>query len=61
VAVACVLLLQLAALYFPWLRDLLGTDPPTLQDLVPVAFAPVVVYVAIRAIRRSKPQQASAA
>jgi Ca2+-transporting ATPase len=61
VAVACAMFLQLAALYFPWLRDLLGTDPLTLQDLLPVAFAPVVGYVAIRAIRRSKPQQAWAA
>jgi Ca2+-transporting ATPase len=54
VAVACAMLLQLAALYVPWLRDLLGTDPLTLQDLAPVALAPVVGYVAIRAIRRSK-------
>jgi Ca2+-transporting ATPase len=54
VAVAGALFLQLAALYLPGLRDLLGTDSLTLQDLAPVAFAPVVGYVAVRAVRRSK-------
>jgi P-type Ca2+ transporter type 2C len=48
VAVAAALLLQFAALYLPFLRDLLGTRPLTLTDLAVVFAASVLGYVAIR-------------
>jgi P-type Ca2+ transporter type 2C len=51
-AVAGAMLLQLAALYVPGLRELLGTDPLAPQDLAPVVVAPVVGYLALRVIRR---------
>src|SRR5581483_1783901 len=47
-AVGSALLLQLAAVYLPPLRDLLGTHPVSLADLVIVGTAAALGYAAIR-------------
>ena len=48
VAVAVALLLQFAGLYVPFLRDLLGTEPLTLFDLVVVCALSTLGYAAVR-------------
>ena len=48
VAVAAALALQLAGVYLPPLRDLLGTQPLTLPDLLIVAAVSTLGYAAIR-------------
>jgi Ca2+-transporting ATPase len=47
-AVAGALLLQLAGLYVPLLRQLLGTQPPSLADMIIVAGVSTLGYAAIR-------------
>ncbi|MFI5719548.1 cation-translocating P-type ATPase [Nocardia sp. NPDC051750] len=48
VAVAGAMLLQLAGLYVPFLRELLGTEPLALPDLLMVSAVSVLGYVAVR-------------
>jgi Ca2+-transporting ATPase len=48
VAVTGALILQMAGIYFPPLRELLGTQPLALSDLLIVGAAASVGYVAIR-------------
>ncbi|WIM97315.1 cation-transporting P-type ATPase [Actinoplanes oblitus] len=54
-AVGTALLLQLAAIYAPALRQLLGTEPVTGTDLLIVAAAATLGYAAIRIDRRVHP------
>jgi Ca2+-transporting ATPase len=51
-AVGAALLLQLAAIYTPPLRQLLGTEPITATDLLIVAAVSTLGYAAIRLDRR---------
>jgi Ca2+-transporting ATPase len=55
VAVGVALLLQLAAIYAPPLRGLLGTEPVTATDLLIVAAVSTLGYAAIRLDRRLHP------
>jgi Ca2+-transporting ATPase len=52
-AVGSALLLQLAAVYLPPLRDLLGTQPVQISDLLIVGAAATLGYAAIRLDRRT--------
>ncbi|KUL41387.1 cation-translocating P-type ATPase [Actinoplanes awajinensis] len=54
-AVGIALLLQLAAIYAPPLRELLGTTPVTAADLLIVAAVATLGYAAIRLDRRIHP------
>ena len=60
VAVASALLLQLAAVYLPPLRDLLGTQPVAVTDLLIVGAAASLGYAAIRLDRLIRPRATSA-
>ena len=60
VAVAGALLLQLAAVYLPPLRDLLGTKPVDVTDLLIVGVAAGLGYAAIRLDRLIRPPGTSA-
>jgi Ca2+-transporting ATPase len=60
-AVAGALLLQLAAVYLPPLRDLLGTKPVAVTDLLIVGAAATLGYAAIRLDRLIHPRQAQTA
>ncbi|GIE90947.1 cation-translocating P-type ATPase [Actinoplanes regularis] len=51
-AVGAALLLQLAAIYTPLLRELLGTEPVAVTDLLIVAAVAALGYAAIRLDRR---------
>jgi Ca2+-transporting ATPase len=51
-AVGAALLLQLAAIYAPPLRQLLGTEPVTVTDLLIVTTVSALGYAAIRLDRR---------
>ncbi len=51
-AVGAALLLQLAAIYTPLLRELLGTEPVAVTDLLIVAAVATLGYAAIRLDRR---------
>jgi Ca2+-transporting ATPase len=55
VAVGAALLLQLAAIYAPPLRRLLGTEPVTITDVLIVAAVATLGYAAIRLDRRIHP------
>jgi Ca2+-transporting ATPase len=57
VAVGAALLLQLAAVYVPPLRDLLGTQPLAVGDLLIVGAASTLGYAAIRLDRIVHPQR----
>jgi P-type Ca2+ transporter type 2C len=59
VAVGAALLLQLAAVYVPPLRDLLGTEPLAIGDLLIVGAASTLGYAAIRLDRIVHPQRRS--
>ncbi|MEU7905691.1 cation-translocating P-type ATPase [Actinoplanes sp. NPDC049118] len=54
-AVGAALLLQLAAIYAPPLRELLGTQPIAITDLLIVTAASTLGYAAIRLDRRMHP------
>jgi Ca2+-transporting ATPase len=54
-AIGAALLLQLAAIYTPPLRELLGTQPIRITDLFIVAVASTLGYAAIRLDRRIHP------
>jgi Ca2+-transporting ATPase len=58
-AVASALLLQLAAVYLPPLRDLLGTQPVAVTDLLIVGAAASFGYAAIRLDRLIRPRATS--
>ncbi|MEU7875988.1 cation-transporting P-type ATPase [Dactylosporangium sp. NPDC049140] len=58
-AVGSALLLQLAAVYLPPLRDLLGTRPVAVTDLLIVGAVATLGYAAIRLDRRIHPHQTS--
>jgi P-type Ca2+ transporter type 2C len=60
VAVAVALLLQLAGLYLPFLRDLLGTQPLTLLDLAVVCALSTLGYAAVRLDRVLFPSKRTA-
>jgi Ca2+-transporting ATPase len=60
-AVAASLLLQLAAVYLPPLRDVLGTQPVTVTDLLIVGAVSTLGYVAIRLDRIMHPTRNHAA
>jgi Ca2+-transporting ATPase len=59
-AVAGALALQLAALYLPVLRDLLGTAPLSVLDLLVIAGLSTLGYVAIRLDRVVHPDRSAA-
>jgi Ca2+-transporting ATPase len=59
VAVGSALLLQLAAVYLPPLRDLLGTEPVQVTDLLIVGAAAALGYAAIRLDRLWFPRHRS--
>jgi P-type Ca2+ transporter type 2C len=59
-AVGTALLLQLAAVYLPPLRELLGTRPVALTDLLIVGAAAIVGYAAIRLDRIVHPRRTGA-
>ena len=56
VAVGSALLLQLAAVYLPPLRDLLGTEPVDVMDLLVIGVVATLGYAAIRLDRLIRPR-----
>jgi P-type Ca2+ transporter type 2C len=59
-AVGAAFILQLAGLYLPILRDLLGTEPPAPADLLIVCAVSSLGYAAIRLDRLIHPAKRSA-